>query len=48
MVLSLQIYNDAFLFQKFSIASAEGVLFTLFIVMVNHLLAKVRTAWESR
>lgn len=48
MVLSLQIYNDAFLYQKFSIASAEGVLFTLFIVLVNHLLSKGRTAWENR
>lgn len=48
MVLSLQIYNDAFLYQKFSIASAEGVLFTLFIVLVNHLVARWRARWEMR
>lgn len=41
-VLSLQIYEDAFHYMKFSIASAEGVLFTLFIVWVNHLITRVR------
>ncbi|MCI2097555.1 MAG: sugar ABC transporter permease [Sphaerochaeta sp.] len=47
MVLSLQIYNDAFLYQKFSIASAEGVLFTAFIVLINQMVAFGRGRWEK-
>lgn len=47
MVLSLQIYNDAFLYQKFSIASAEGVLFTAFIVLINQMVVFGRGRWEK-
>jgi multiple sugar transport system permease protein len=47
MVLSLQIYNDAFLYQKFSITSAEGVLFTAFIVLINQMVAFGRGRWEK-
>lgn len=44
--LSYQIYEDAFTYMKFSIASAEGVIFTLLIIIVNKLVTKARTAWE--
>ena len=47
-VVSLLIYDDAFNFMKFSIASAEGVIFTLFIIIVNRLFTKARSVWESR
>ena len=47
-VVSLLIYDDAFNFMKFSIASAEGVIFTLFIIIVNRIFTKVRSVWESR
>jgi ABC-type sugar transport systems, permease components len=46
-VVSLQIYDDAFTYMKFSIASAEGVLFTAFIVSVNKIVNKVRSVWEK-
>ncbi len=45
-VVSLQIYEDAFSYMKFSIAAAEGVVFTLFIVMVNKIVNIGRAAWE--
>ena len=47
-VISLLIYEDAFTYMKFSIASAEGVMFTLFIIIVNALVSKGRSAWERR
>ena len=47
-VVSLLIYDDAFNFMKFSIASAEGVIFTLFIIIVNRIFTKARSVWESR
>lgn len=47
-VLSLQIYQDAFNYMKFSIASAEGVLFTIFIILFNRMITAWRTAWERK
>ena len=47
-VLSLQIYDDAFNYMKFSIAAAEGVIFTVIVVLINRILNKVRKVWESR
>ena len=47
-VVSLLIYDDAFKYMKFSIASAEGVIFTIFIILVNRIVTKVRSVWESR
>ena len=47
-VLSLQIYDDAFQFSKFSIASAEGVLFTMFIIVVNRVITRARNRWEVK
>ncbi|MFA6844371.1 MAG: sugar ABC transporter permease [Sphaerochaetaceae bacterium] len=47
-VVSLQIYEDAFTYMKFSIASAEGVMFTFFIILVNKTVTKARAAWEAR
>ena len=47
-VLSLQIYEDAFTYMKFSIAAAEGTLFTIVIVFFNRVLNKVRAIWENR
>ena len=47
-VVSLLIYDDAFNFMKFSIASAEGVIFTVFIIIVNQRFTKARSAWEKR
>ena len=46
--LSLQIYEDAFTYMKFGIASAEGVIFTGIIILVNKVFTKVRTEWEKR
>lgn len=45
-VIALQIYDDAFTYMKFSIASAEGVIFTGFIILLNNLIQKVKTKWE--
>ncbi len=47
-VVSLLIYDDAFNFLKFSIASAEGVIFTVFIIIVNRIFTKARSVWENR
>ena len=47
-VVSLLIYDDAFNFLKFSIASAEGVIFTIFIIIVNRIFTKARSVWENR
>ncbi len=47
-VLSLQIYEDAFNYMKFSIASAEGVIFTLFIILINRLFNIWRNSWERK
>ncbi|MDY2815699.1 MAG: sugar ABC transporter permease [Bullifex sp.] len=46
--LSYQIYEDAFTYMKFSIASAEGVLMTLVIIVVNAILGRVRKVWEEK
>ena len=46
--LSYQIYEDAFTYMKFSIASAEGVLMTLVIIIVNAILGRVRKVWEEK
>ena len=47
-VLSLQIYEDAFNNMKFSLASAEGVLFTVVIVLLNKAINMWRSAWERK
>ena len=46
--LSYQIYEDAFTYMKFSIASAEGVLMTIVIIVVNAILGRVRKVWEEK
>lgn len=46
--LSYQIYEDAFTYMKFGIASAEGVIFTAIIILVNKIFTKARTSWEKR
>lgn len=46
-VLSLQIYQDAFRYMKFSVAAAEGVLFTLFIIALNAVVGKARSRWDT-
>ena len=40
--LSYQIYEDAFSFSKFSIASAEGVISTITVITVNRIMAAIR------
>ena len=47
-VLSLQIYEDAFNNMKFSLASAEGVLFTVVIIILNKAVNIWRSAWERK
>ena len=47
-VVSALIYDDAFNFLAFSRASAEGVIFTIFIIIVNRLFTKARAIWEER
>ena len=47
-VVSMLIYADAFSYMKFSIASAEGIIFAAFIIILNRVLTKVRTIWERR
>ena len=47
-VVSMLIYADAFSYMKFSIASAEGIIFATFIIILNRVLTKVRTIWERR
>jgi multiple sugar transport system permease protein len=47
LVASYQIYNDAFIYMKFSIASAQGVLLTLFIFLVNHIVTRGKKKWEG-
>lgn len=46
--LSYQIYEDAFTYMKFGIASAEGVIFTAIIILVNKIFTEARTSWEKR
>lgn len=41
-VLSLQIYDDAFTYSKYAVASAEGVLFAILIIFINAIVSKVR------
>ena len=47
-VVSSLIYDDAFNFLAFSRASAEGVIFTVFIIIVNWMFTKARSIWEAR
>ena len=47
-VLSYQIYDDAFKFAKYSIASAEGVIFTGAIVIISRLISFWRSSWEKK
>ena len=47
-VLSLQIYEDAFTYSKYGVASAEGVLFAAFIIAVNAIVSKVRSRCLER
>ena len=47
-VLSLQIYEDAFNNMKFGLASAEGVLFTFVIIILNKAVNVWRSAWERK
>ena len=46
-VLSMQIYNDAFIYSKYSYAAAEGVFMTIFIVLVNQAMSLVRRVWDK-
>lgn len=46
-VLSMQIYNDAFIYSKYSYAAAEGVFMTIFIVLVNQAMSAVRRIWDK-
>jgi len=45
--LSYQIYEDAFSFSKFSIASAEGVISMITVIVVHRILTIVRRRRES-
>ena len=47
-VVSMLIYADAFSYMKFSIASAEGIIFAMFVIILNKGLNKVRSVWERR
>lgn len=47
-VLSYQIYDDAFKFAKYSIASAEGVILTGAIIIVSRLVSFWRSSWEKK
>ncbi|MBQ0071414.1 MAG: sugar ABC transporter permease [Spirochaetales bacterium] len=42
MVMSFKIYNDAFKYYKYAIASAEGMLMTIVIFIVNTVLGKLK------
>jgi multiple sugar transport system permease protein len=46
LVASYQIYNDAFIYMKFSIASAQGVVLTLLIFLINWLVTKGKKKWD--
>lgn len=46
-VVSLQIYADAFIYYKFSIAAAEGVLLTLLVLIVNALVRGIEKIGEK-
>jgi multiple sugar transport system permease protein len=47
LVASYQIYNDAFIYMKFSIASAQGVLLTLLIFLINWIVTRGKKKWEA-
>lgn len=46
-VLSMQIYNDAFIYSKYSYAAAEGVFMTIFIILVNQAMGLMRRVWDK-
>ena len=46
-VLSMQIYNDAFVYSKYSYAAAEGVFMTIFIVFINKIVNTMRRIWDK-
>lgn len=46
--ISYQIYEDAFSFSKFSIASAEGTISMITVIIVNRILTAIRKKGESR
>jgi multiple sugar transport system permease protein len=47
LVASYQIYNDAFVYMKYSIAAAQGVLLTLLIFLVNWVVTLGKKKWEE-
>ncbi len=47
-VLALQIYDDAFTYMKFSLAAAEGVIFTAFIIFINGVVQRIRNRWINQ
>ena len=47
-ILSLQIYEDAFTYAKYGVASAEGVMFAAFIIAINAIVSKVRSKCLER
>jgi multiple sugar transport system permease protein len=46
-VVSYLIYNDAFVYMKFSIAAAEGVLLTILVFTVNAIVTWGKRKWEN-
>jgi multiple sugar transport system permease protein len=46
-VVSYLIYNDAFVYMKFSIAAAEGVLLTGLVFVVNALVTGGKRKWDN-
>jgi len=47
MVASYQIYNDAFVYMKFSIAAAEGVILTILVLVINTAVTWGRNRWTD-
>ncbi len=45
-VLSMQIYNDAFIYSKYSYAAAEGLLMTIFVIAINKIFNGLRRISE--
>lgn len=46
--LSYKIYQDSFLYNFYSIAAAESVIFSGFIIIINRLFNKMRSSWERK
>lgn len=45
-VISYQIYTDAFVYMKFSYGAAEGVLLTLFILLITSIVRRGKDRWK--